>query len=68
MRKIWHNGEIKPESEAKLSIYDSGSMYGDGVFEMQRTYLKRTFKLHEHIERLYVSAKYVGIDIPYLPY
>src|SRR4030065_1770211 len=68
MRKIWHNGEIKPESEAKLSIYDSGSMYGDGVFEMQRTYLKRTFKLHEHIDRLYASAKYVGIDIPYLPY
>jgi len=68
MRKIWHNGEIKPESEAKLSIYDSGSMYGDGIFEMQRTYNKRTFKLHEHIERLYVSAKYVGIDIPYLPY
>lgn len=67
-RQIWANGQILPESEARVSIYDSGSLYGDSIFEMMRTYNRRTFKLSEHIDRLYASAKYVEIDIPYSKY
>src|SRR3990167_45616 len=66
--KVWISGLLEPDSKANLSIYSSSINFGDSVFEMQRTYNRRTFKLHEHIERLYASAKYVGIDIPYLPY
>jgi branched-chain amino acid aminotransferase len=54
-----------PESEAKLSIYDSALMFGDMVFEMMRTFNKQTFKLWEHIERLFKSANYLDIKIPY---
>ena len=48
-RTVWHNGEFIPESEAKLSIYDSALMFGDTVFEMLRTFNKKTFRLEEHI-------------------
>ena len=54
-----------PESEARLSIYDSSLMFGDMAFEMMRTYKKQTFKLWEHIERLMKSLKILEIDIPY---
>src|SRR3990167_10487552 len=66
--KVWISGLLEPDSKANLSIYSSSINFGDSVFEMQRTYNRRTFKLQEHIDRLYASAKYVGIDIPYLPY
>jgi branched-chain amino acid aminotransferase len=61
MRKIWLNGEILPETEAKISIYDSALMFGDMVFEMTRSFNKNHFKLEEHVKRLAASAKYVGI-------
>ncbi len=54
-----------PESEAKLSIYDSALMWGDMAFEMMRTFNKKTFKLWEHIERLLASLKMLEIDIHY---
>ncbi len=63
-RKVFMNGALVPESEAKLSIYDSALMFGDMVFEMTRSFNKAQFKLREHLERLYASAKYVAIDIP----
>ncbi|KJR99418.1 MAG: branched-chain amino acid aminotransferase [Peptococcaceae bacterium BRH_c4a] len=63
-RMVYFNGEFVPESEAKISIYDSALMFGDMVFEMTRSFNKVQFKLREHIERLYASAKYVHIDIP----
>jgi len=64
-RKIWWNGEILPESEARISIYSSALMFGDMVFEMTRSFNKIHFKLREHFERLFRSAKSFHIDIPY---
>ncbi|MBW2660714.1 MAG: aminotransferase class IV [Deltaproteobacteria bacterium] len=62
-RVVWFNGELIPESEAKISIYDSALMFGDMVFEMTRSFNKEQFKLREHLERLYVSIKYVHIPL-----
>lgn len=63
-RFIWHNGEIKPESEAYMSVYDSSIMYGN-VFEMCRSFKGEHFKLKEHIERLFYSMEYIGMKCPY---
>lgn len=65
MRKVWINGKILPDSEANLSIWTSSVNWGDGIFEMMRTYRKKTFKLREHLDRLYASARYLDIEIPY---
>ena len=62
-RVVWFNGELIPESEAKISIYDSALMFGDMVFEMTRSFNKVQFKLREHLERLYASIKYVHIPL-----
>ena len=62
-RVVWFNGELIPESDAKISIYDSALMFGDMVFEMTRSFNKVQFKLKEHIERLYASIKYVRIPL-----
>lgn len=63
MRKVYFNGEFVDESEAKISIYDSALMFGDMIFEMTRSFNKQQFKLREHIDRLYASAKYLQIDL-----
>ncbi len=63
-RTVYINGNFVPEAEAKISIYDSALMFGDMVFEMTRSFNKIQFKLREHLERLYASARYVHIDIP----
>jgi branched-chain amino acid aminotransferase len=60
---IWKNGQILPESEAKLSVYDSALMFGDMVFEMTRSFNGKQFMLREHLERLYRSIKYVQIPL-----
>ena len=57
------NGQLVPEAEAKISIYDSSAMFGDMVFEMTRSFNKEQFKLREHLERLYASMKYVHIPL-----
>lgn len=62
-RLVWFNGKLIPESDAKISIYDSALMFGDMIFEMTRSFNKKQFKLREHLERLYASAKYVRIPI-----
>ncbi len=64
---IWMNGEFVPEDEASVSIFDHGLLYGDGVFEGIRAYHGAVFKLEEHIERLYDSAKVIKLDIPLNP-
>lgn len=64
-RIIWKNGELLPESEAYYLIYDEAMMFGTTVFEMCRTFNKQTFKLWEHIERLFKSLKALEIEIPY---
>lgn len=65
MRTIWKNGKIVPESEGYYSIYDSALMFGDMAFEMMRTFNKQTFRLWEHLDRLFKSLKSLEIDIPY---
>ncbi len=64
-QKIYLNGEIVPREEAKVSVYDRGYLYGDGIFEGIRAYNGRVFKLEEHIDRLYKSAKTIMLDIPH---
>ncbi len=63
MRKVYFNGKFVDESDAKISIYDSAMMFGDTVFEMTRSFNKIQFKLREHLERLYASAKYLHINL-----
>jgi len=65
MRVVWWNGKLIPESEAKLSIYDSAFMFGDTIFEMTRSFNRIQFKLQEHLERLHRSAMYVRMPFPY---
>jgi branched-chain amino acid aminotransferase len=63
-RVVCFNGRMVPESEARLSIYDSALMFGDMVFEMTRSFNKAQFKLRQHLERLYASLKVLRIDLP----
>jgi branched-chain amino acid aminotransferase len=63
-RVVYFNGDYVPENEARLSIYDSALMFGDMVFEMTRSFNGKQFKLREHLERLYASARYVHIYMP----
>ncbi len=64
---IWMNGEFVPEEEASVSVFDHGLLYGDGVFEGIRAYDGVVYKLKEHIDRLYKSAKVINLDIPLPP-
>ncbi|MCG9134036.1 branched-chain-amino-acid transaminase [Candidatus Poribacteria bacterium] len=61
---IYIDGEFLPKAEAKVSVFDHGLLYGDGVFEGIRSYNGRVFKLDEHLERLYDSAKSIMLEIP----
>ncbi len=63
--KIFLNGELVPAAEAKVSVYDHGFLYGDGVFEGLRVYNRRIFRHDAHIERLYRSAKAIWLDPPF---
>jgi branched-chain amino acid aminotransferase len=62
--KVYLNGKFVPEADAKISVYDHGFLYGDGVFEGIRAYNGRIFRLKEHVDRLYESAKAIALDIP----
>ena len=62
--KIYLDGQFVSEADAKISVFDHGLLYGDGVFEGIRMYHNRVFKLKEHIERLYWSAKALLLEIP----
>lgn len=62
-RVVYHNGELIPEAQARISIYDSALMFGDMVFEMTRSFGKRQFKLREHIARLYAGLKILRIPL-----
>ncbi len=61
---VYIDGEFVPASQAKISIFDHGFLYGDGVFEGIRAYNGKVFKLKEHIDRLYDSAKALDLQIP----
>jgi len=62
--KIYINGTLFSKEDAKISVYDHGLLYGDGVFEGLRSYGHKVFRLHEHIERLYDSARAICLEIP----
>src|SRR5882672_3998940 len=62
--KIFIDGKYFSERDAKVSVFDHGLLYGDGVFEGIRAYNGRVFKLKEHIDRLFYSAKAILLGIP----
>ena len=63
--KIWFNGESVKWTDAKIHVLNHGLHYGSCVFEGERVYDGEIFKLEEHTERLFYSAKRMGIDVPY---
>ncbi len=64
MSWVYFDGKFVPAEEAAVSVYDHGLLYGDGVFEGIRAYNGRVFRLEEHVERLYDSAKAIMLEIP----
>src|SRR5665647_2747164 len=62
--QVYIDGEFYPKSQAKISVYDHGFLYGDGVFEGIREYNGVVFKLKEHIDRLYRSAHAIMLQTP----
>jgi branched-chain amino acid aminotransferase len=62
--KVYIDGKFYDERNAKVSVFDHGLLYGDGIFEGIRAYNGRVFRLKEHIDRLFYSAKAILLDIP----
>ncbi|MDR3195295.1 MAG: branched-chain-amino-acid transaminase [Endomicrobium sp.] len=62
--KIFLDGKFVEKEDAKVSVFDHGFLYGDGIFEGIRAYNGRIFRLKEHLERLWASAKAVNLEIP----
>jgi len=63
-QKVWLNGELVDREDAKISVFDHGLLYGDGVFEGIRSYGGRVFRLKEHIRRLFDSANGIRLTVP----
>jgi branched-chain amino acid aminotransferase len=61
---VWINGEYVPESEAVISIRDTGFVFGDAVFDTERTFAGQIFRLDQHLDRLWMSCRYVSIEPP----
>src|SRR4051812_29893243 len=62
--KIWIDGKLVDKSEAKISVYDHGLLYGDGVFEGIRVYSGKIFELDAHLDRFWNSAKAIRLELP----
>ena len=63
-RQVYINGNLIPQEEAVISVFDHGLLYGDGVFEGLRSYGGNIFRLREHVERLWESAQAICLQIP----
>jgi len=63
-RIVFMNDRLVPEEEARVSVFDHGLLYGDGVFEGLRSYSGRVFRLDAHIDRLWASARAICLEIP----
>lgn len=64
MTKVYISGKYYDKADAKISVYDHGLLYGDGVFEGIRIYDGKVFKLKEHVDRLFESARHIKLEIP----
>src|SRR3954453_17102446 len=64
MTRIYIKGKLFEKNEAKVSVYDHGLLYGDGVFEGIRVYAGKVFRLREHLDRLYESPRHIYLEIP----
>ena len=62
-RVVYLNGEIIPESEARLSIFDRGFIWGDAVYDAGRTFAGKPYRMWEHVQRLYRSMRYCRFDM-----
>ena len=67
MPRVYINGEFFDKADAKISVYDHGLLYGDGVFEGMRVYKSKVFRHRQHIDRLFESAKHIDLTIPMTP-
>jgi branched-chain amino acid aminotransferase len=67
MTCVYLNGKLYDRDKAKVSVYDHGLLYGDGVFEGIRIYNGKVFRHQEHTDRLYESAKHIALEIPMSP-
>ena len=65
--KLWLNGELVERENAKVSVFDHGLLYGDGVFEGIRSYNNKVFRLERHVRRLFDSANGIRLTIPMTP-
>src|SRR5262245_23725567 len=65
--KVYIGGKLYDKADAKISVFDHGLLYGDGVFEGIRSYSGRVFRLEQHITRLYESARSIHLVIPMTP-
>ena len=64
LMQIYVDGQLVPMEAAKISVFDHGLLYGDGVFEGIRVYNRRLFRLDAHLDRLYASARGIALDVP----
>ena len=63
-KQIYISGKFVPQEDAKISVFDHGLLYGDGIFEGLRAYGGKVFRLRDHVTRLYESAKAIWLTIP----
>src|SRR5688572_1086001 len=66
-RQVYISGKLVPAEQATVSVFDHGLLYGDGVFEGLRSYGGKVFRLAEHVERLFDSARAIRLEIPLTP-
>ena len=62
--KVYISGKLYDKADAKISVFDHGLLYGDGVFEGIRSYSRPVFRLKQHVDRLYDSAQAIHLQIP----
>ena len=62
--KVWVNGELVDKEQARISVFDHGLLYGDGVFEGIRVYGGEIFRCADHVDRLFASAEAVRLPMP----
>jgi len=62
---VFLNGQLVSDQEAKISVFDHGFLYGDGIFDTMRAYGGRVFRLGEHLDRLFANGAAIGLDLPW---